>query len=843
MIWCVEVRDRGASSCGTVYLLEGALDRTAVEAVARELLVDPVLHGYEVHPLDQRHPPWPEPTVLILKRPGVMDPVEASARKAVADLGFDVRAVRVGRRVPAGADLKGLANAVVDEVHPEDYAVETLGLGRPYAFRRRVVEILRHDPAALLSSHDPSGGGAFDFGVFSSEELGAVQAYFRAAGREPTDVELETIAQTWSEHCKHKTLTGRVGRYASLLKETIFAATRDLAKPWCLSVFTDNAGVIRFDERWALAVKVETHNHPSAIDPYGGANTGLGGVIRDVLGCGLGARPIFSTDVFCVAPDDRRTLRGVVAGVRDYGNRMGIPTVNGAVFFDEGYRHNPLVFCGTAGLLPIDAVEKGARPGDAIVLAGGRTGRDGIHGATFSSAQLTGASERISAGAVQIGNAIEEKKLHDALLRVRDERLMHAVTDCGAGGLSSAVGEMGAATGAIVHLERVPLKYDGLSYTEIWISEAQERMVLAVPEPNVARVLQIFAEEDAPAVAIGSFTDTRRLTALYAGQEVMDLSMQFLHHGLPPLTTPATPGPPTPSAPRPAPSPVEGPAPDLLALLASPNIASKEWIIRQYDHEVQGGSVVKPLVGARRDGPSDAAVVRPLLNSYRGVAVGCGFAAGEPDPYRMARRSIDEAIRNVTAVGGDPARTALLDNFCWGDPKDPAQMWALLRACEACADAAREFGTPFISGKDSLNNTYQGRSIPPTLLITAVSIVEDVRRCVTSDLKAPGDGLYVVQGYDEMARLIREGRVRACHDVAEGGAAVAAAEMAIGGDLGVEFADGGDLFAEPERSFLVESAEPLGRRIGTVTREPVVLGHSLEALRRAWKSLKIEEAP
>src|SRR6185503_15787121 len=408
-----------------VYLLDGELDPAAAERIARDLLHDPVA---QVFTLTEGAQPPAAPsgaqTILVFKRPGVMDPVEASALKAVSDLGLSVQRIRTGMRyVVEGADGK-----------------------------------LR-------------------------------------------DIELETVAQTWSEHCKHKTFTGHItfeGKVIpNLLKSTIAQATKDLARSWCVSVFKDNAGIIEFDETSNVCFKVETHNHPSAIEPYGGANTGLGGVIRDILGCGLGAKPVCSTDVFCVGQPDakeippgtihpRRLLRGVMSGVRDYGHRMGIPTVNGAVFFDERYTGNPLVFCGTVGILPKTMSFKAAQKGDLAVVVGGRTGRDGIHGATFSSVELHEESETASSGAVQIGNAIVEKRVLDTILQARDRGLYTGITDCGAGGLSSAVGEMGEELGAEVDLEKVPLKYDGLSYTEIWISEAQERMVISVPSWNVA---------------------------------------------------------------------------------------------------------------------------------------------------------------------------------------------------------------------------------------------------------------------------------------------------------------------------------------------------------------------
>jgi phosphoribosylformylglycinamidine synthase len=599
--------------------------------------------------------------------------------------------------------------------------------------------------------------------------------------------------------------------------------------------------------------RVETHNHPSAIEPYGGAGTGLGGVLRDTLGTGLGSRPVASTDVFCFGPPDlpagrlpkgalppRRVLQGVVAGVRDYGNRMGIPTVNGAVCFDERFVGNPLVYCGSIGLLRADRLAKEVRPGDLILLAGGRTGRDGIHGATFSSQELHSESETVSSGAVQIGNAIEEKRVMDAQLRARDAGLYRGVTDCGAGGLSSAVGEMGERCGAHVVLDRVPLKYQGLTYREIWISEAQERMVYAVPPEHEAAILAVFAEEDVEATVIGTFTDSGRLTAEFHGTPVMDLSMAFLHDGLPRQTRVAVRRQRVLADPPPLAADVAGAM--LLRLLAVPDIASKEWIIRQYDHEVQAGSVIKPLVGPRRDGPSDGAVVAPVLGSRRGFAVGCGIQPrlGDVDPYRMALMVVDEALRNVVAVGGDPDRTSILDNFSWGRCDRPENLGDLVEACRGCYDAALAYRTPFISGKDSLNNEFRDGartiSVPPTLLISALSIVPDVGLVASMDAKAPGHELVVVGvtgpelGGSHVAHAlgatgaevplvdlalaprllatvhaaIARGLVAACHDVSEGGLAVAAAELAFAGDVGLEL----DVARLP-----VRGAPDLGRRL------------------------------
>jgi phosphoribosylformylglycinamidine synthase len=844
------------------FLLEGeSLDQSIVERLAGELLADAVVERVVVGPVgDEQLCAAPgslngsAQLVTVLPKPGVMDPVAQSALLAIADAGAVASAVRTFRKYWIdGADheiahqlaTKLLANDAIEQVVVGPLQIQRLDFGSAYQFQREEVAIRELDDDAL---NRLSREGQL---YLQPAEMQQIRSHFQELGRDPTDIELETIAQTWSEHCSHKTLAGRISyrdehgerRFENMLKETIFAATTAIrdelgAGDWCVSVFEDNAGIVRFDDKWNVAFKVETHNHPSALEPYGGANTGIGGVIRDIMGTGLGAKPVCSTDVFCFAPPEtpqeelppgvlhpRRVMRGVVEGVRDYGNRMGIPTVNGAIFFDRRYLGNPLVYCGNVGLLPRDKSRKQTEPGDLIVSVGGRTGRDGIHGATFSSAELTSQSDQLSGGAVQIGNAIEEKKVLDVLLRARDRNLYHAITDCGAGGFSSAVGEMGEKIGAEVWLERAPLKYDGLSYTEIWISEAQERMVLAVAEEHWPELEQLCREESVEATVIGRFVPTGRLQLSYQGEQVADLTMEFLHDGRPPVVRDAGFTPPA-AVPLAAPA-KDNYTDDLFRVLAAPNVASKEWVIRQYDHEVQGGSVVKPLVGAASDGPSDAAVVRPVLESRRGLAISCGMnpCYGDFDPYHMAASAIDEAIRNCVAVGADPARIAILDNFCWGDCERSETLGSLVRAALACHDVAIAFGTPFVSGKDSLNNEFsytdadgnrQTIAIPSSLLISAMGQVDDVAHAVTMDIKQPGNSIYLVgttndelggshfamvnglsggaaptvdpaaarRTYAALHRAIADGYVRACHDLSEGGLAVAAAEMAFAGGWG-----------------------------------------------------------
>jgi phosphoribosylformylglycinamidine synthase len=837
-----------------VYILGGEVCEEDAARICEELFVDGIYQDYSLRPFSALPAHARGHLVVeVAYNPGVMDPVEGSALKGIRDLGIEgVSAVHTakkyllrGRISPAQLKTiseKLLYNKLIQHVVKSPSHQAAVSADISYKFNLICVDLIKaRDEKLTKISRD---GQLF----LNLAEMRQIKKYFKRLRRNPTDCELETIAQTWSEHCGHKTFRGKIKyreevrdakrktKYIdNLLKSTIMKVTKELKKPWCVSVFQDNSGVIRFDDKYNVCFKVETHNHPSALEPFGGANTGIGGVIRDPLGTGLGAKPILNTDVFCFGPPDypftklptgalhpKRIMKGVVSGVRDYGNKMGIPTVNGAILFHDRFVGNPLVYCGTAGIMPKNKSFKNPQKGDFVVLVGGRTGRDGIHGATFSSGELTHESERISSGAVQIGNPIQEKKMVDTILQARDKNLYTAITDCGGGGLSSAVGEMGKDLGVRVDLEKVPLKYTGLSYTEIWISESQERMILSVPEENIAELLELFDLENVEASVIGEFTGSKRLQLYYNDSLVCDLDMDFLHDGLLKLEKKAVFIQPRHKEPR-----VSAPADftkPLLDLLSRYDICSKEWVIRQYDHEVQGGSVLKPLVGLHNDGPSDAAIVKPLLDSSRGIIVSCGinFRYGFIDPYWMAASCIDEALRQIIAVGGSLKEVALLDNFCWGNPDKPDRLGSLVRAAYACYDIAKGFGVPFISGKDSLNNEYTVRhrslAIPGTLLISALAVIEDVNKTVSMYAKDPGDLIYVVGDtrdelggshyYDlfgfignaaprvdtksarsifaALSRAAESGLVKAMHDCAEGGMGVSAAEMAFSGGLGMD---------------------------------------------------------
>lgn len=907
-----------------VFFVAGDLQENDLHRAAQTLLADPITETYHIGTWQAQDAPFIEVAFLV----GVTDPVAESLLRALHQLGIAATATASGQHYAltgalSDSDLTRLAEGVFANTVIHSYALNRF-IDPPFIATEagdgfvETIALRTADDAALLAISKERRLS------LDLAEMQAIRAYYTALGRDATDVELETLAQTWSEHCVHKTFratidfsdhTGTQETIYGLLKTYIRAATEQLNKPFVRSAFVDNAGIIAFDETFDLAFKAETHNHPSALEPFGGANTGVGGVVRDVLG--VSARPIANTDILCFGmpdlPEDqlldgvlhpRRVADGVIHGVEDYGNKMGIPTVNGAIFYDNGYTANPLVFCGCVGILPHGTHPTQARDGDYIVLIGGRTGRDGLRGATFSSMEMDTNTSTIASVSVQIGHPINEKQVQEVILRARDERLYTAITDCGAGGLSSAVGEMGKELGAEVELTSVPLKYSGLRPWEIWLSEAQERMVLAVSEAHWERLCEIARGQDVEITRIGTFRKTGKLTLQYDGHAISELDMHFLHEGIPTRHLKAHwAGDPTP---QPSATPVLTPQEALLALLAHPNIRSKEAVVRRYDHEVQGGTVVKPFNGVGAKGHSDGAVIVPLDTQHRADSKGRvkGFALSNGicpqythrDPYQMAWLAVDEAMRNLIAIGADPEQVSILDNFCWGNPNLPDRLGTLVLTSKGCYDAALAYGTPFVSGKDSLNNEYADangtrHAIPGTLLISAIGIVPDVQKTITSDLKSAGNTLYVVGAMREalgeshyyrvqgitggdvpqvgnapletlrrLHKAMQAGAISACHDISEGGLAVALAEMCIGGNLGADITTPSDatafLFAESPTCFVLEVAAEreatfktlLGNlpvtRIGTVTQETrlhirtedkTLLTLDLSTLESAWR--------
>lgn len=864
-----------------VYTIDADLSPEEVEAAAQGPFSDPVIQCYAVNqPLAGQF----DVLIEVGFRPGVTDNIGRTSREAIQYL--------TGR--PFAADegvytsVQYLLTGQLDETAAERIAAGFLGNG--LIQRWTIIAEADFDRKSgvpvtvpkVVSTAEPKVR-EIDLNVsdeelmrisregvlaLNLEEMKVIQTFANDPKNQAeraekgltaglTDVELEALAQTWSEHCKHKIFSARIdyedgeGRSEtidSVFKTFIVGATRDVRaakgkKDFCLSVFKDNAGVIRFNDDWSLVFKVETHNSPSALDPYGGALTGIVGVNRDPFGTGMGARLIFNTDVFCFASPfyseplpprllhPRRIFEGVVEGVEHGGNKSGVPTVNGSIVFDDRFAGKPLVYCGTAALMPAEingqpGHVKQARVGDRIMMVGGRIGKDGIHGATFSSEEL---HEGSPATAVQIGDPITQKRMFDFLIIARDRGLYNAITDNGAGGLSSSVGEMAEDTGGFeMHLDRAPLKYSGLQPWEILISEAQERMTVAVPESKAEQFIALAKEMDVEATDLGVFTDSGHYHCLYDGKTVTYLPMEFLHKGVPQLKLKARWENRNYEEPE-VNQPLDMDA-TLRHLLGRLNICSKESVVRRYDHEVQAGTVLKPLVGVANDGPADAAMVRPLPDSFEGVVVAHGITPrySDIDTYHMMACAIDEGLRNYVAVGGNIDHVAGLDNFCWCDPvqsdRTPDGEYKaaqLVRANKALYDYCLAFGVPLISGKDSMKNDYQigdtKISIPPTVLFSVIGKIEDIRKGVTMDAKRSGDLVYLLgitrnelgaseyydmlghlgknvpavdaasalQRYRSLNQAQKRDLLASCHDLSDGGLGVALAETAFAGGFGM----------------------------------------------------------
>jgi phosphoribosylformylglycinamidine synthase len=867
-----------------IYFVEGPIDQAA-RLRLEQVLVDPLL----------QQGCWGAPpcggieTALL---PGVTDSVAATLLTAAAALGCAVTNAATGRRFEVSGSLdahtlSSLATRLCSNAVIERVAIGVIEPVFAHATTAAPVEHidLRDLTDEQLQALNRERGMALD-----PAELRIIAGHFSRLGRSPTDVELETLAQTWSEHCSHKTFRATITLPDGSTRRPLLTQLRDatdaIDASFVRSAFVGNAGIVSYTPGVTIALKAETHNHPSAIEPFGGANTGVGGVIRDVMGAAH--HPIATTDVLCFGPADlphddvppgvihpRLVREGVVAGVADYGNKIGLPTVAGAVLYDPGFTANPLVFCGCIGVAAERAPLGGPYAGDLVVVLGGLTGRDGLRGATFSSATMDATTGDVAGASVQIGDPITEKLLIDLL--AESHGLYSAITDCGAGGLSSAIGEMAERSGADVDLAVAPLKYPGLAPWEIWLSEAQERMVVAVPPQSLDAFEVAAARHGVELTMLGTFTGDGILRVRHGRDLVLELDTSFLHDGRPQRTMPAV--LPVPHRNENAPRCADLAA-TLLALLGHPNIASKEAIIRRYDHEIRGTTVVRPLIGVGHDSPADGVVLADPAATH-GIAIGIGVNPwyGTVDPERMAHAVIDEAIRNVVAVGADPSTVALMDNFSWGDPRRPSTFGDLVATVEACCAASIAHGAPFVSGKDSLNNEYTGsdgerHSVPPTLVITAVAHVPNADLVVTPDLKRSGNALVLVGAttiefggshlgallggfadrldgavpaphpeaplrYRRLHQALASGRVLACHDLSEGGLAVAITEMALGGSLGVhvDSLPHSDpvvaLFAESTSRFVCELdpvdvewfASALGEPIfplGTVIDDPTI---------------------
>jgi len=891
--------------------VRGDLAKEQLDSFAMTLLCDPV-SGWWQH-ADELAVDDTTVTIETGLRPGVTDREGAELVRASHQIGLPVEAATIGRRwvIEASPALTAeqidvLAHRVLHNEVIERWSVGPLPAGfvegQPVTPPTESIGVIGATDDDLQAITNGRRLG------LNLTEMQAVRSHFTSLERNPTDAEIETIAQTWSEHCAHKTFRATIDMHADngdveqvdgLLKSYLRAATDTIDAPWVHSAFVDNAGLVRFDEDHDIALKAETHNHPSALEPFGGANTGVGGVVRDIIG--VSAKPIAVTDILCFGPPDldpadlpdgvlhpRRIRDGVIAGVGDYGNKIGVPNIGGAIVYDPAYTTTPLVFAGCVGVLPVGSHPTEPRPGDSIVVLGGAVGRDGVGGATFSSQTMQAETADVAGSSVQIGDPIVEKGLIDVVVAARDAQLYTAITDCGAGGLSSSIGEMASELGADVDLDSVPRKYQGLAGWETWLSEAQERMVLAAADP--APILALAERWGVDSSVVGTFTGDGRLVVRQSGEPIVDLDCTFLHDGCPRHHLVAH-APRTDRPERTSP-PVQS-KDALLSLLAHPTIASKEATIRTYDHEVMGGTLVRPFGGPHGDGAGDGAASIPVGTSgERAMAIGIGVNAviGNHDAEAMAWHVVDEAVRNVVIAGADPNELSLLDNFAFGNPNDPTTLGQLVAACKACHDAALNFGAPFVSGKDSLYNVFvhpDGTADPvaPTLVITAVGIAKNPDSIPLTGLVSPGNEVFmvgalqgalggshldVVLGNDyggavpapdqtaverhrELAGAIADGLVASAHDPSEGGIAVAACEWAFAGRLGVDLdlADDLDvLFGEGPGRYLVEVTPdhaqrfielvPSATRIGVVTAtSDVRLGSlivSLDEIEAAWKA-------
>lgn len=798
-------------------------------------------------------------TFEVMLKPGVTDTQSREAINAIMEMGFcGVKEIVSG----TGYIVKGNLSSKEKEKLAQFLCNDVIQF---YAFDFAIPQFVSIQSVAqiqkgkLIEEYDIANMSDEQLQAFSDNmsaaldlvEMQKVCDYFKTKKRKCTDAEFEMIAQTWSEHCVHKTFKAKIKidsddetvqkNYPNLevdnvLKTYIKKVTDEVATDWIVSSFVDNAGIVKLNDDYDISFKVETHNHPSAIEPFGGANTGVGGVIRDVMG--VSARPFAITDVLCFGNPSmsyssvpkgsmhpNEIISGVVAGISDYGNKMGIANVNGGTHFAEGYTTNPLVYCGCAGISPHGVHRTKPNIGDHIFTIGATTGRDAIRGATFSSMIVNASTGTVAGSAVQTGDPIIQKKICDAVEIITKQGLYSAITDCGAGGFSSAVGEMASKLGCDVDLTNVPVKYDGLQAWEVWVSESQERMVLAVPEDKITEFLKVCEHMDVQAFDLGFFTGDKKILVRRNGNVVIDLDCEFLHSGPPQRHLVAKPYTKTPEYSTYIETPFDK---ILLLLLSDINVCSREKIVRRYDHEVQGGSILKQYDGVNFEGPTDAAVIQPReIEGKLAVAFSnaLNFRASAFGCYKMTENTIDETIRSLIAVGADPSRIGILDNYCMGDPNRTEVMWDLVESARACYDVAKTFKVPFISGKDSFNNEYltsEGKrvAIPASLLISAMAVVPNIDVVPGTSLKQDGNSLYLLgksdfqfaasvfaekfgipkghktqmtsfseinaDTYQKLYSAIQDGMILTCHDISDGGLLVAISEMCIGGNLGAK---------------------------------------------------------
>ena len=830
----------------SVYRLEG-ISKLQAKKLAEILFCEKINQAYSLNK------PFAKKSSTVFEvgyKPGVMNPQVTSIIKSARDLGINITTADTSIEYEFhGQAKKQEVKEILEKLHLLNDTIQHIVMEEPKtlltkgtAGKTTIIPIRKMNNSELLALSK-------DKLFLNLDELHIVKKYFVKIKRNPTDCELETIAQAWSEHCVHKTFKANLIIDGKKKKPLIQRIKEEALKhnKNIVSAFVDNSGVMDFYDGFAICGKVETHNSPSAIEPYGGAMTGSGGVFRDVLGTGLGAKCIASTDIFCFAHPNMNPsllpngclppdylLKRVVAGVRDYGNRVGIPTNNGSVHFHNDFRAKPTVVVGAYGILPKKKAKKG-RPkiGDVIVCVGGKTGRDGIHGATFSSGEMTEKTSSINSSAVQIGNAIEEKRMFDAILEAQRQNCIRAIQDCGAGGFSSAIGEIGQSQGVSVYLDKVSLKYKGLAPWEIWVSESQERMILAIPFKNLKQFLNICKLFNVQASILGKFDGSKKLQVYFRKKSVCNLDMKFLHHGLPQRIMRAKKN----TSDEPIQSPRRWPDGLLRGKLISENewievlervlshgnIASKEQIARLYDHSVGGTNDLQSYSGEELDSPNDAVVIRPILNKEFGMVISHGLnpVLNAIDPYWGSIWASAEALANYTAVGGDYKNASLINNYIWPFP-DEESLWSLDKSVDAVVDIMKKLKIPVISGKDSLSSTYRGKDgavikIPPVLCMSVFGKIPNTSKTITSDFKKENSSFVLVGKMDfsrmggsiyyetqeirhgevphvdleilpkTLTRIYRgivQGKILSCHDISEGGLITALFEMCIGGGMG-----------------------------------------------------------
>ncbi|MES2315395.1 MAG: AIR synthase-related protein [Patescibacteria group bacterium] len=882
------------------YLIEHSLGHDSLIKIG-EALTNPILEEYSINLI----PSGKKSTYLIEigYKPGVTDNVAHTVKETITDLlhlphnsnlnVFSSKVFLINGNI-TNSDAKAIALSLHNPLIESSYITSSQEIEKKRNLPLKVPEVIlgKHTPVIKISLNvsddelvrigregvqDPETGGRRGPLALDLDSMKTIREYFIKLQRDPTDIELESLAQTWSEHCKHTIFASAIDDVKEGLYKTYIKGATNIIRmkkgkdDFCVSVFSDNAGGIAFDDEYLITHKVETHNSPSALDPYGGAITGIVGVNRDCIGFGLGAKPVANTYGFCLGqPSDkrkfykaanfkqemlspRRIMDGVIRGINTGGNCSGIPTLSGFIKFDDRFRAKPLVFAGTVGLIPTKingkpSYEKSAKPGDYIVVVGGRVGLDGIHGATFSSVVMDSNSP---ATAVQIGDPITQKKLSDAIVKeARAMDLYNSITDNGAGGISCSVAEMAKECGgAKVNLEKVPLKYPGLRPWEIWISESQERMTLAIPPKKWEVFNTLMKRRGVEATVIGEFTDSGKCIVSYGGKNIMDMELDFLHNGYPKKhlqTTPYLYSYPDPKLPKGI-----SRTKVLEDLLSNNNIGSYSFVSEQYDHEVQASSVLKPLSGPGRIN-TDAQVFKPVLSSNKGVVISAALFPSYSDinTYDMAAGSLDTAVRNAVAAGAKLSHLAILDNFCWCSSYDKKRLAELLDSLKACYDAAVAYGTPFISGKDSMFNDFSGFnekgkpikiSIPPTLLISAISVMPDLHKTISPEFKSPGDIVYLLgetkdelgaseyfkmlgslgsnvpkvdykknlKTYKALEDAIEHNLIESSLSVTSGGLGIAIAKACVGGMLGTKINLEGDssidvkLFSESQGRILV----------------------------------------